>query len=48
MRNSSLLNIGSECMYFLCRNDSETVIPNRCIRGIPMNFEVEEVQLSEG
>lgn len=48
MRNSSLLNIGSECMYFLCRNDIETVIPNRCIRGIPMNFEAEEVQLSEG
>lgn len=46
MRNSSILNVGSECMYFLCRPDYELEIPKRIIRGIPLEFEVEEVQLS--
>lgn len=46
IRNSSILNIGSECIYLLCRNDCKLEIPERIIRGIPLNFDVEEVSLS--
>lgn len=47
MRNSSILNIGSECMYFLCKSNCDLDIPKRVIRGIPLEFKAEEVTLSE-
>jgi len=41
--NSQLLNIGSECMYFLCNDTYNLEIPEREIRGISLNFVAEEV-----
>lgn len=42
-KNSSLLNVGYEYMYFLCKADYDLKIPTRVIRGIELKFEAEEV-----
>lgn len=45
IKTSSILNVGSECMYFLCKSDYDLSIPERCIRGIHLKFEAEEVEI---
>lgn len=42
-KNSSLLNVGYEYMYFLCKADYDLYIPKRTIRGIELEFKAEEV-----
>lgn len=42
-KNSALLNVGYEYMYFLCKSDYDLYIPKRVIRGIELEFKAEEV-----
>lgn len=43
--NASLLNIGTECMYFLCNKTSSLDIPYRKIGGIEIDLSAEEVKV---
>lgn len=43
--NSGLLNIGSECMYFLCNEKYNMEIPERIVKGIKLSFTAEEVEV---
>lgn len=41
--NSSILNVGTECMYFLCKKSYDMKIPDKTVRDIFLRFIPEEV-----